>query len=79
MDIAEVRTAEGKLYLFVGIDHTRKFGVTQLVDRADQPYAGTTHFVARAPTAPPLPRMGRAAPATYAVAPPSMLSVVPVM
>ena len=28
MDIAEVQTAEGKLYLFVGIDRTSKFAVT---------------------------------------------------
>ncbi len=28
IDIAEVQTAEGKLYLFVGIDHTGKFAVT---------------------------------------------------
>jgi hypothetical protein len=36
MDIAEVQTAEGKLYLFVGIDRTSKFAVTQLVDKADR-------------------------------------------
>lgn len=36
MDIAEVHTAEGKLYLFVGIDRTSKFEVTQLVDNADR-------------------------------------------
>lgn len=35
IDIAEVQTAEGKLYLFVGIDRTSKFAVTQLVDKAD--------------------------------------------
>ena len=29
VDIAEVQTAEGKLYLFVGIDRTSKFAVTQ--------------------------------------------------
>jgi len=34
MDIAEVQTGEGKLYLFVGIDRTSKFAVTQLVDKA---------------------------------------------
>jgi transposase InsO family protein len=34
MDIAEVQTAEGKLYLFVDIDRTSKFAVTQLVDKA---------------------------------------------
>ena len=28
-----VQTAEGKLYLFVGIDRTSKFAVTQLVDK----------------------------------------------
>ncbi|TWG98325.1 hypothetical protein L614_004200000040 [Ochrobactrum sp. J50] len=36
IDIAEVQTAEGKLYLFVGIDSTSKFAVTQLVDKADR-------------------------------------------
>jgi transposase InsO family protein len=35
-DIAEVQTAEGKLYLFVGIDRTSKFAVTQLVNKADR-------------------------------------------
>lgn len=34
IDIAEVQTAEGKLYLFVGIDRTSKFAVTQLVEKA---------------------------------------------
>ena len=36
VDIAEVQTAEGKLYLFVGVDRTSKFAVTQLVDKADR-------------------------------------------
>jgi len=36
IDIAEVQTVEGKLYLFVGIDRTSKFAVTQLVDKADR-------------------------------------------
>ncbi len=36
IDIAEVQTTEGKLYLFVGIDRTSKFAVTQLVDKADR-------------------------------------------
>ncbi|MFN8874268.1 MAG: IS481 family transposase [Brevundimonas sp.] len=36
MDIAEVQTAEGKLYMFVAIDRTSKFAVTQLVDKADR-------------------------------------------
>jgi len=36
IDIAEVQTAKGKLDLFVGIDHTSKFAVTQLVDKADR-------------------------------------------
>jgi hypothetical protein len=36
MDIAGVQTAQGKLYLFVGIDRTSKFAVTQLVDKADR-------------------------------------------
>lgn len=36
IDIAEVQTAEGKLCLFVGIDRTSKFTVTQLVEKADR-------------------------------------------
>ncbi len=35
VDIAEVQTAEGKLYLFVAIDRTSKFAVAQLVEKAD--------------------------------------------
>jgi transposase InsO family protein len=35
IDLAEVRTVEGKLYLFVAIDRTSKFVFTQLVKRAD--------------------------------------------
>src|SRR6056297_2998979 len=35
-DIAELRTAEGKLYLFVAIDRTSKFAVAQLVEKADR-------------------------------------------
>jgi len=34
IDIAEVRTAEGKLYLFVAIDRTSKFAFTLLVEKA---------------------------------------------
>src|SRR5664279_3999794 len=33
IDIAEVRTAEGKLYLYVGIDRTSKFAFVQLVKK----------------------------------------------
>lgn len=36
IDIAEVQTAEGKLHLFVAIDRTSKFAVTQLVGKADR-------------------------------------------
>jgi transposase InsO family protein len=35
IDIAEVRTAEGKLYLFVAIDRTSKFAFVQLAQRAN--------------------------------------------
>lgn len=35
IDIAEVQTAEGKLYLFVAIDRTSKFAFVQLVDSAN--------------------------------------------
>ena len=34
--MAEVQTAEGKLYMFVAIDRTSKFAVTQLVNKADR-------------------------------------------
>jgi len=36
IDIAEVRTEEGKLHLFVAIDRTSKFAVAQLVDKANR-------------------------------------------
>ena len=36
MDIAEVRTEEGKLHLFVAIDRTSKFAVAQLVEKANR-------------------------------------------
>lgn len=36
IDIAEVRTDEGKLHLFVAIDRTSKFAVAQLVDKANR-------------------------------------------
>ena len=36
IDIAEVQTAEGKLYLFVGIDRTSKFAFVQLVESANR-------------------------------------------
>jgi IS30 family transposase len=36
IDVADVQTAEGKLCLFVGIDRTRKFAVTQRVEKADR-------------------------------------------
>ena len=36
IDIAELRTNEGKPYLFVAIDRTSKFAVAQLVDKANR-------------------------------------------
>jgi transposase InsO family protein len=36
IDIAEVQTAEGKLYLFVAIDRTSKFAFCQLVEKASR-------------------------------------------
>ena len=36
IDIAEVQTAEGKLYLFVAIDRTSKFSLVQLVENANR-------------------------------------------
>ncbi len=41
VDIAEVRTAEGKRYLFVAIDRTSKFAIAQLVERANTKAAST--------------------------------------
>ena len=35
IDLAEVQTAEGKLYLYVAIDRTSKFAFVQLVERAN--------------------------------------------
>jgi transposase-like protein len=35
IDIAEVQTAQGKLYLIVAIDRTSKFAVARLVDKAN--------------------------------------------
>src|SRR5664279_5595901 len=35
IDLAEVRTEEGKLYLYVAIDRTSKFAFVQLVDKAN--------------------------------------------
>lgn len=40
VDIAEVHTAEGRLYLFVAIDRTSKFAFTQLVEKATRRVAG---------------------------------------
>jgi transposase InsO family protein len=39
IDIAEVRTGEGKLHLFVAIDRTSKFAFVQLHGQADRPTA----------------------------------------
>ncbi len=39
LDIAEVRTEEGKLYLFVAIDRTSKFAFVGLHEKADRPIA----------------------------------------
>jgi IS30 family transposase len=39
IDIAEVRTGEGKLYLFVAIDRTSKFAFAQLHEKANRPTA----------------------------------------
>jgi len=39
IDIAEVRTEEGKLYLFVAIDRTSKFAFVELHQKADRPTA----------------------------------------
>jgi transposase InsO family protein len=38
-DIAEVRSGEGKLYMFVAIDRTSKFAIVRLYEQADRPTA----------------------------------------
>ena len=43
LDIAEVQTEEGKLYLFVAIDRTSKFAFAQLHERMTRPI--TAQFV----------------------------------
>jgi len=40
IDIAEVRTGQGKLYLFVAIDRTSKFAFTELHEKATRNVAG---------------------------------------
>ena len=42
IDIAEVQTAEGKLYLFVAIDRTSKFAFVQLLKKANRATASTS-------------------------------------
>ncbi|MGY3591937.1 hypothetical protein ACVIGB_008481 [Bradyrhizobium sp. USDA 4341] len=37
IDIAELQTAEGKLYLYVAIDRTSKFAFVQLVKKTEGP------------------------------------------
>jgi transposase InsO family protein len=51
IDIAEVQTAEGKLYLFVAIDRTSKFAFVQLVEKANRVTASAflTALVAAVP------------------------------
>ena len=41
VDIAEVRSGEGKLYMFVAIDRTSKFAIVRLYEPADRPTAVT--------------------------------------
>ena len=43
IDIAEVRTEQGKLHLFVAIDRTSKFAFVELHEKADRPTA--VHFL----------------------------------
>ena len=51
IDIAEVRTEEGKLYLFVAIDRTSKFAFAELHERATRPIAVEflRHLIATVP------------------------------
>jgi transposase InsO family protein len=51
LDIAEVRTEQGKLYLFVAIDRTSKFAFVELHEKATRRVAGDflRHLVAAVP------------------------------
>ena len=51
IDIAEVQTAEGRVFLFVGIDRTSKFAFVKLVDKANRVTASTflTALIAAVP------------------------------
>ncbi len=51
IDIAEVRTEEGKLHLFVGIDRTSKFAFVELHEKATTRVAGDflRHLIAAVP------------------------------
>jgi transposase-like protein len=51
IDIAEVRTEQGKLYLFVAIDRTSKFAFVELHERATRRVAGDflRHLIAAVP------------------------------
>jgi transposase-like protein len=51
LDIAEVQTEEGKLYLFVAIDRTSKFAFAELHERATRPIAAEflRHLIAAVP------------------------------
>ena len=48
IDIAEVRTEQGKLHLFVAIDRTSKFAFVQLHDKATRRIAADLRAVAKA-------------------------------
>ncbi|MGY3333474.1 hypothetical protein ACVILI_006551 [Mesorhizobium sp. USDA 4775] len=41
IDIAEVRTEQGKLHMFVAIDRTSKFAFVELHEKPPQPYQET--------------------------------------
>src|SRR3954449_8165151 len=51
IDIAEVRTEQGKLYLFVAIDRTSKFAVAELHEKATRRVSGDflRHLIAAVP------------------------------
>ena len=50
IDIAEVRTSEGKLQLFVGVDRTSKFAFAQLVRRANRVTASASSSLSSKPS-----------------------------
>jgi hypothetical protein len=72
IDIAEVRTAQGKLYLLVAIDRTPKFAFVEMHQKVPRRTAGD--FLRRiSPPSPSLTRSTRSSPTTEPTSPPQAI------